>query len=164
MSANIQPIGAVRMEGLYAIPLEWGIELASQVYLKGNPLVYSSGSLEIAGTNPTAIVGIAASKATGVTGAPVPYVPALPDSIIFEISVDGTLVASDAPGTGYPSQFTIGALYGITLDPVSGQWYLDSSKSGGNQVARLVDYDADQASVINGRVHIRWLRSTTIYV
>ena len=165
MAANIQPLAYVEGEGTYSIPIEHGIETASQTYKKGTPLIATSGALLTASANPTAVVGIALANATGVTGADVPFVPALGDSLIFEGSVDGTLVNSDAPGTGKPSDLTVWTTYGITFDPVSGNWYIDSSKSGGNQVLRVIGYDVDQTNVINGRVRFRWLRaSSTIYV
>ena len=45
----------------------------------------------------------------------------LDQRVLIEVpsaTVDGDLVNSDAPGTGKPSDLTIGATYGITLDAV----------------------------------------------
>ncbi len=156
--AGILPIGAVRTEGLYSIPVENGVEGTSQSYPKGALLAYSSGAL-VAATfpSPDNIVGVSLAKATGTTSAPCPYVPCLPDSIIFEISMDGAL-STNAPATGKPSDLTIGAVYGLSLDAATNLPYLDSSITGTEDVVRLVDYDADQASVIQGRVHVRFLR------
>lgn len=160
--AGIQPIGAVRTEGLYSIPIEHGVEAASQSYKKGMLLIYSSGKLTVWTADADNIVGISCSAATGVTSADVPYIPALPDSIIFEVSMDGAL-STNAPATGKPSDLTIGATYGASIDGATGLAYLDSSKdvSGQEEIWRLVDYDADQASVIQGRVRVRFLRINT---
>ena len=162
MAANIAPVAAARMEGLYSIPVEHGVEAASQVYKKGSFLIYSSGKVAIAGANPASILGIAANAATGVTSTDAPYIPVLLQ-ILFELCVDGALVATNAPGTGKPSDLTIGATYGISLDAASGNWYLDSSKSAANQVARLIEYDSDQSAVINGRVRVRILIANTYF-
>jgi hypothetical protein len=169
MAANIQPVAAVIMEGLYSIPTEPVVEAASQTFTKGSILEYtisgtSSGypEVQIAATNPDSvgIAGISCSKATGVTLALLEMVPALPN-VLFEITVDDTLVNSDAPGTGTPNEFVVGKTYGVTLDPVSNNWYLDSSKNAADQVARVISYDADQATVVNGRVRIRFLLAAT---
>jgi hypothetical protein len=157
--AGIQPVAAVRMEGMYSIPVEHGIEAASQSYKKGSLLLYSSGSLAICATNPALCVGISLSAATGVTGADVPFVPILP-SLLFEMSVDGTL-STNAPATGKPSDFTIGTAYGLSLDAATGLFYLASNLTTTNARVRLIEYDADQASIIQGRVRVRWLLTAT---
>lgn len=157
--AGIQPIGAVRMEGLYSIPVEHGIEASSQTYKKGCLVLYSSGSIAKCATNPALTLGVSLSAATGVTGADAPYVPILPN-ILFETSMDGAL-STNAPGTGKPSDLTIGVAYGMSLDAATGLFYLDSSLTTTNARVRLIEYDADQASVIQGRVRVRWLLSAS---
>ena len=103
MSANIQPIhGDVGLSNWQNVE-QWGIEASGQTWKVGAPLVNSSGSLAEAttGTGGYAgtIIGFASGPATGVTGAPAPFIPAIPTAT-FSGTVDGTLVATNAPGTG----------------------------------------------------------------
>src|SRR5271166_952399 len=109
MASNIQPISFAAAVGawedafLYNFP-----EGASQTFLLGAPLKFSSGTLVIISsvTAPT-LAGIAANKATGTTGtASAPncwaYLPLT--SAIFQVSVDTTTTSGTAAlGTGKPS-------------------------------------------------------------
>lgn len=164
MSANIKPIRVAYMEGTWGPPTETAPEAATQSFLAGAPLVNSSGQLAQAATNPTAIIGIALGQASGVQATPVQYTPALPDNLLFEVSVDGALSGGDAPGTGSLPASALFSTYGISQDGASENWYLDTSKSSANQVMRVQGFK-DPAGTVNGRVYVRFLRtSATIYV
>lgn len=170
MAANIQPIALVSMLGLHSQPiLPAQVEGASQTFKKGVPVVWSSGLVVEASANPTAIVGISTMAGQNVTTSPTAYViPAL-KNLVFEITVDGALSGSNAPGTGSLATANIGATYGISKDAASGQWYLDTSKSGANQVATLLGFQTSPSSgnsdsgVVNGRALVSFLSSTSVW-
>lgn len=165
MSALIQPIGCVNMLGLHSFPMPpFFLEGASQTWVEGNPLILASGLVTIAGTNPqTALIGIAAAKASGITDNPVPFIPFLPN-LIFEISIDGAEGGGNAPGTGSLTQANVGTQYGITLDTASGNWYLDTSKTtvGTNTVMTLLGFQTQPTTttsysgVVNGRALVHF--------
>lgn len=170
MAAVIQPIALVEMMGLYSAPaLPQQYEGTTQSYKKGAPLVYSSGYVVEASANPTAILGIATANAGGTTHqAAAPIVPVNSRSLIFEISIDGAASNNNAPGTGSLAQANVGSTYGITKDAASGFWYLDTSKSGSNQVATLVGFQTNatngtnDAGVVNGRALIQFLAADVV--
>ena len=163
MASNIQPIAQGPTPGSWsdAFTYHYG-EAATQSYIVGAPLKFSSGGMAIISSvsSPT-IAGIALVKATGVTAADAMVV--LPyQSVQFEVSVDTTTTSGTAAlGTGKPSDFTIGTSYELLLDSTSGNYYMGTGTS--NAVFQLMGYDPDQKSVINGRVQVRILTSQTIY-
>ena len=137
------------------------IEAASQTYKKGAPLIFSSGKVAVA-TSAAGLIGIAVAPATGVTSADAPVVMFMP-TVVINICVDKVLVATNAPGTGKPSDFTIGSVYGISVDAASGNWYLSLTAGTLAAAATLIEYDTDQTSVINGFVKARVLQSVTAW-
>lgn len=141
-----------------------GIEAASQTYKVGAPLVTSSGKLQEASANPTAIIGIALSAATGVTNSTVLYYPAVQDTFLFLISIDKASAQGGA--LAVLAQTNVYATFGITKDSTTGFWYLDVDKSGANQVCRVMGFPTSTpAGTVNGQCYIHWLRaSSTIYV
>lgn len=162
MAATIQPIFQVSAVGAWGDGYTYNFgESATQSYKLGVPLIFSSGGVAIISTPGTdAMVGISKSAATGVT-ATTAQVDLAFGSAIFQVSVDKALSASNAPGTGKPSDFTIGATYSLELDAVSSLFYLVLTT--GVACATLLGYDPSQASLINGRVNIRFLQSTTAW-
>lgn len=168
MAANIQQIGLVETLGQFSLPLlPAQVEGSSQSFKKSAVLVYSSGKLVEASTNPTAIVGIACAPGQNVTTSPACQVIPIRPNHIFEISIDAALSGSNAPGTGSLAQSNVGTTYGISKDAASGYWYLDTSKSGGNQVATLIGFQtnissgSNDAGVVNGRALVIFLQSTS---
>ena len=163
MSSNIQPIVQGPTPGSWSDAFTFHYaEAASQSYVIGAPLKFSSGGMAIISsvTAPT-IAGIAMAKATGVTAADAPVILPL-DPVLFIVSVDTTTTSGTAAlGTGKPSDFTIGTNYELLLDSTSGNYYMGTGTS--NAVFQLMGYDPDQKSVVNGRVYVRILTSQTIY-
>lgn len=161
MAGVIQPITLARGYGAWTdADIEHGVELSGTTFKRGNVLILSSGQITQAGANPTSgITGIATHAKSGTAGTKVIFNLPLPN-MLFSITVDGAL-STNAPGTGKPSDFVIGTAYGVSIDGASGLEYLDSANT--NDCARVVAYDTDQTSVINGRVYICFLQSTTIY-
>ena len=169
MAANIQPIAAVATLGLYSLPMPPNfLEKGSATFVKGNPLILSSGLVDIAGANPTSgILGIATANASGTANTQVGFVAAVPN-VIFEISIDGAASNSNAPGTGSLAQSAVGNIYGITEDEASENWYLDTSKSGSNQCVRLIGFQfnaagTSDAGVVNGRALVVFLGDANIW-
>lgn len=126
-------------------------EAASQDFIAGAPLEYTSGTIEdlaTGGADTGKVIGIAAKDATGVTGAQVPYYEAC-DSNLFE----GSLVA----GTGdhILAAADIGAVYGIIDAGSVGamKWYVDYSNTTQKkvQVVGCIDLIGDT----NARVIFR---------
>lgn len=149
-----QPVQFIKTLGGWSDAyIEHGYEKASQTYKKGAPLVYDTGQLkedtaQTVGLTATSLVGFALSDATGTTAADVQYIAAALDQR-FRICVDGGLSGTASPGTGKPSDLTRGQLYGLVKDTASGNWYIDSALAATGNF-RLIDYDPDQANVIQG--------------
>src|SRR5258708_6176670 len=137
-----------------------GIEAATQTWKVGAPLVNSSGSLVEATTGTTGyaglIIGFALAPATGVTGADVEFVPAL-QGLCFAGTVDGTLSASNAPGTGSVAQTAVWGGIGLQKDGASGRWYLCTTGTASFIIVGLID----PAATVNGRVRVQILRAQT---
>jgi len=140
-----------------------GIEAAGQTWKVGAPLVNSSGSLAEATTGTTGyaglIIGFALGPATGVTGADATFTPAL-QGLTFAGTVDGTLVATNAPGTGAVAQSGVWGGIGLQKDAASGLWFLCTTGTASFIVAELID----PASTVNGRVRVQILRAQTLLI
>ena len=140
-----------------------GIEAGSAAWKVGAPLVNSSGSLAEATTGTTGyaglIIGFALAAATGVTGTDVPFVPVIP-TLCFAGTVDGTLVATNAPGTGSVAQTAVWGGIGLQKDAASGLWYLCTTGTASFIVVGLID----AASTVNGRVRVQILRAQTLLI
>lgn len=160
MAANIQPIKSDIGFANWQVMVEHGIEGATQSYKIGAPLVNSSGSLVEASTGTTGyaglIVGFALAAATGVTGADVPFVPAV-QGLCMSGTVDGTLSASNAPGTGSVAQTAVWGGIGLQKDAASGYWYLCTTGTASFIIVGLID----PAATVNGRVRVQILRAQT---
>lgn len=165
MAANIRPIEIARTYGGYNDDAytQHFVEGAGQTYKKGTPLKCTAGKL-VASTAATGNIGISLADATGVTSADCPVTMFMPD-LLFTINVDGALGAGNAPGTGKPSDFTIGATYDLSKDGITGYWYLTSTQGAGTiaNMAQLISYDTEVAAVVNARVTVRILQSTTAW-
>lgn len=135
-----------------------GLEGAGQTWKRGAPLVNSSGLLIEATTSTSAksgIVGIALADATGVTNSAVQYVPLCPDVLTFQGTIDGTLVATNAPGTGSLAQ---SGMYGggtLQKDAASGKWFLNNTATGDFIFVAAVD----PLGTVNGRVRVQFLHA-----
>lgn len=163
MAANIQPIRPDIGFSNWQNVIEHGIEAAGAAWKIGAPLINSSGSLAEASTVTTgyagAIIGFALAPATGVTGTDVPFVPALA-SLSFAGTVDGTLVATNAPGTGSVAQTAVWGGIGLQKDAASGLWFLCTSGTASFIIIRLID----PAATVNGRVGVQILRAQTLLI
>lgn len=168
MAANIQPIALVETMGLHSFPImPTQYEAATQSWIKGAPLIYASGLITVASATPTSgLIGIAAAAASGVTNTAVIVIPFL-KNLVFEITIDGTLSASNAPGTGSLTTANIGTSYAITQDGASKNFYLVTS--GGTATCKLLGFQTNISSgstdsgVVNGRALVSFLASTSVW-
>lgn len=163
MAANILPIRPDIGLSNWQNVVMHGIEVASAAWKVGAPLINSSGSLAEASTVTTGyagtIIGFALAPATGVTGTDVPFVPAL-GSVTFSGTVDGTLVATNAPGTGSVAQTAVWGGIGLQKDAASGLWYLCTTGTASFIIVGLID----PAATVNGRVRVQILRAQTLLI
>ena len=163
MAANIQPIKSDIGLGNWENVVQHGIEVASAAWKIGAPLINSSGSLAEASTVTTGyagtIIGFALAPATGVTGADVPFIPAIP-TLTLSGTVDGTLVSTNAPGTGSVAQTAVWGGIGLQKDAASGLWYLCTTGTASFIIVGLID----AASTVNGRVRVQILRAQTLLI
>jgi len=105
------------------------------------------------------IVGFALAPATGVTATDVPFVPCV-SSLSFAGTVDGTLVATNAPGTGSVAQTAVWGGIGLQKDAASGLWYLCTTGTASFIIIGLID----PAATVNGRVRVQILRAQTLLI
>lgn len=160
MAASIKPIMPDVGFGNWQSVVQHGIEAASQTWKVGAPLVNSSGSLAEATTGTTGyaglIIGFALAPATGVTGTDVEFFPTISPAT-YAGTVDGTLVATNAPGTGSVAQTGVWGGIGLQKDAASGLWFLCTTGTASFIVTNLID----AASTVNGRVRVQILRAQT---
>ena len=163
MAAVIKPIRPSIGFGNWQDAIMHGIEASGAAWKVGAPLVNSTGSLAEASTGTGGyaglIVGFALAAATGATGADAMFVPALP-ALSFSGTVDGTLVATNAPGTGSVAQTGVWGTIGLQKDAASGLWYLCTTGTPSFIVVDLVE----PASTVNGRVRVQILRAQTLLI
>ena len=163
MAANILPIKGDIGLGNWQNVIQWGIEASGQTWKVGAPLVNSSGSLAEASTDTSGyagtIIGFASGPATGVTGAAAPFIPAI-STATFSGTVDGTLVSTNAPGTGSVAQTAVWGGIGLQKDAASGLWYLCTTGTASFIIVGLID----AASTVNGRVRVQILRAQTLLI
>lgn len=163
MAALIKPIMPDIGFANWQTTVEYGIEASGQTFKIGAPLVNSSGSLAEASTGTTGyaglIIGFALAPATGVTATAVQFVPAL-QGLCFSGTVDGTLVATNAPGTGSVAQTAVWGGIGLQKDAASGLWYLCTTGTASFIIVGLID----PASTVNGRVRVQILRAQTLLI
>ena len=142
---------------------EHGIEASGQTWKVGAPLINSSGSLAEATTGTSAyagtIVGFSLAPATGVTGADVLFSPTL-QGATYAGTVDGTLVSTNAPGTGSVAQTAVWGGIGLQKDAASGLWFLCTSGTASFIIVGLID----PAATVNGRVRVQILRAQTLLI
>lgn len=140
-----------------------GIEAAGQTWKVGAPLVNSSGSLAEATTGTTGyaglIIGFALAPASGVTATDVMFVPVI-STLTFAGTVDGTLVATNAPGTGSVAQTAVWGGIGLQKDAASGLWFLCTTGTASFIIVGLID----PAATVNGRVRVQILRAQTLLI
>jgi hypothetical protein len=163
MAAKIFPIAPDIGLANWQDAILHGIEAAGQTWKVGAPLVNSSGSLAEATTGTTGyaglIVGFALAPATGVTGTDAMFVPTL-SSLTFSGTVDGTLVATNAPGTGSVAQTAVWGGIGLQKDAASGLWFLCTTGTASFIIVGLID----PAATVNGRVRVQILRAQTLLI
>lgn len=131
-------------------------EAASQTFVKGCPVVFTSGgsTVEEDTSDPQPIVGIAEHAASGTTSDPVRVVPAIP-GLIFEGFLgngdltDYTLLAAD-----------VGDVYGLARDATNKGWFVDKQDTTNVRV-RVVGLK-DAAGTVNGRVYFTFLTVAVI--
>ena len=167
MASNIQPIQLANTVGTWADGYTFAFpEGGSQSFLLGMPLTITSGlAVILASTTTAAIAGISCAKATGTTGSATNkncQMQLVLPSTIWLVSVDTTFTtANPAPGTGKPSDFTIGTSYSLCVDSTSGLACMTTGT--GNPVFQYLGADPTQNSVINGRAYVRILTSQTFW-
>lgn len=163
MAAKILPIQPDAGMGVWPDQTQYGIEASGQTWKQGAPLVNSSGSLAEASTGTSGyagtLIGIALAPASGVTGATVLFAPFTP-GMTFAGTVDGTLVATNAPGTGSVAQSGVWGGIGLQKDAASGLWFLCTTGTASFIVVGLID----AASTVNGRVRVQILRAQTLLI
>lgn len=115
-------------------PMVEGIETASSTWARGSFLIFASGKIAIAGTNPRDILGLALSAASGVTDRKLTLAHIIPGLTRLEMSLD----SAGGLGTRALAQTDVGAVYGVTLN--SGVWYVDVDKTtpGTNTAVRVL--------------------------
>ena len=100
-------------------------EAAAQTFLKGCPVVFTSGgtTVEEDTSDPQPIVGVADHNASGTTSDPVLVVPAIPSYTFDGILGNGdltdyTLLAAD-----------VGDVYGLARDATNKGWFVDKQET-----------------------------------
>jgi hypothetical protein len=83
-----------------------------------------------------------------------------PNIITFSGSVDGTLVATNAPGTGSVAQTGMWSGIGIQRDAASSTWFLCTTGTASAIVVGFID----PPGTVNGRVRIRMLQASTLLI
>lgn len=122
--------------GSGVIPLEAGVEAASQSWIAGAVLIESSGKIAQAAADPTsAILGIAAGPATGVTDSQVLYYPAKP-GMIFEATFEDQTNEDHAL-----AQSNFYGNFACQVDS-SGNWYVDENDTTNTSVSIRGSKDA----------------------
>lgn len=139
MPAAVYPMQAKRLQSLTSVPIEHGIEAASQGWREGAPLIGVAGKLTEASADPTQAEGIALKAATGVTNTPVMYVP-LNRGLVIEISVNAQVTVAN-----------MHIAYGLV--ETSNVWILDLTETTAT-FGRIVEIADDMKAVDNPRVLI----------
>lgn len=139
MPAAIYPMKVVRLQMGGSVPIEHGVEAATQSWREGAPLVGVSGKLTEVSADPTQAVGIALKAASGVTDAPVMYAP-FNRNVVIEISVNAQVTVAN-----------MHIAYGIVES--SNIWILDLTETTAT-FGRIIEIPDDQKAVDNPRVLI----------
>lgn len=139
MPAAIYPMRVVRLQNMTSIPIEHGVEAATQSWREGAPLLGVAGKLTEASADPALARGIALKAASGVTDAPVMYSPLMP-GVVIEISVNAQVTVAN-----------MHIAYGIVES--NNIWILDLSETT-VLFGTIVEIPLDQRAVDNPRVLI----------
>lgn len=134
-----------------------GFEGAAEAFKAGAVLIASANQLDEGGANPTTIAGIAVSPASGTTGDPIEYVPALPGKVF-----EGSLDDSNDLGAGAIVATDLLKEYGITKDTVTGVWYVDKFKTAGDARVRIIGF-RDAVGTVRGRVQFVFSNDQVIF-
>jgi|SRR5579872_5512461 len=132
-----------------------GREATGQTWAKGAVLIVSSGQIAEASNQPTsAIIGIAAAKATGTVNSEVLYYPATVAQV-FEATLENQATA------GHTLAITdLWTKYGLYKD-TNGIWYInfnDTTNKAVTVIGTRLDSDIDNATV-RARVLCRFISS-----
>jgi len=121
---------AVRSLSGLAIPSENFAEAASQTFKQGAPVYLLVGYLNICGTDPVLIMGIASrdGQNNGSAGVVNQLVFLAHPDTLFVGNVD-----NNAGGSGTTSVLDRGRNFGITIHSGSGKWTVDSNKLASNK-------------------------------
>lgn len=145
---------AAKLVGGLSMPCWEFKEAAGQSFKAGAPVIFSSGgsTIEIAGADPTVIVGVAAHAASGVTNATCRVLPAVPGAVF-----QGVYGGSSNPHT--LAQADVGDVCGLAV-AASGAWHLDADDTAVATVrARIVGL-VDPAGTTDGEVLFIFLTYT----
>jgi hypothetical protein len=131
-------------------------EAASQTFVKGCPVVFTSGgsTIEQDTTDPAPIVGITAEAASGTTNDPVRVYPAIPGLLFEGILGNGDLTDNDLDATD------VGDVYGLAYDSTNFGWFVDKQDIAVATVRVRVMGLKDAAGTTNGRVYFSFLTVT----
>jgi len=141
--------------GSGVVPLRKGVEAASQSWKKGAVLIESSGSIAIAAADATsAILGVAAADASGVTGREVLFYPALP-GMVFEATLEDQANEDHALVQG-----NLYANYAIQVDG-NGIFYVDENDTSNTSVHVVGHKDA--IGTTRARVYVSFEHDKTSY-
>lgn len=150
---SVRNIEVSRLLGLSAIPVIHGPEDAAQVWIKGAPLINTVQEITIAGTEPVdAIIGIALSAASGVTGEDRIIACPLP-GVVFKGNIGTSITAGDIAAT---DQF---AIYPLQLSGTD--WFVDKTDNT-NPCVRIIAF-IDAVGTTNGLVEFIFLQDTTVW-
>jgi hypothetical protein len=130
-------------------------EAASQTFKKGAIVVYSSGYVAEAGSDPSYILGVALNAGhNGAAGAYKTLVALAHDSNTFVANVKGSGNANKT------AQSDVGAAYGIVSD-TNGEWFVDKDDTTNVRV-RIIDL-VDPAGTENGKVLVKFLSANRYF-
>ena len=119
--------------------------VTSALIVKGTVLIFASGEVQVGGTNPTPIVGVALEDAATKPG----WEPGHSSQVdvttgrVQEVSVaiaNATTIFSGA-GSSDPAQANVGVEYGINVS--SGVWTVDLTDTSTTRV-NIVDIDTNE--------------------
>ena len=152
---SVQNLGLWRMRHGLSRPQEHGPEDATQTWVEGAPVIQDgSGNVREAATEPVAnILGLADTKASGITGEDRIYIPALESTIFvgnIGTSISAGAIALDDLYQRYPLQLS------------GTSWFVDKTDNTNPCVA--VVQLIDPVGTVNGRVAFQFLQSALLSV
>jgi hypothetical protein len=152
--------GATTTAGILGFAESFGQNLASNGY--GNPTVpfapvYGSISIQNYGFVPNEPESVNTALGTPVADGRTLYVTAT-DTNYFLGMLDNS--TGTVPANYTPTQATVGASYGLTID-TNGNWYVDLGKTGGSAVVQVIAIYPQDGFIVNARVIFKVLEAAS---